>query len=133
MHGIYNQSHQTLLHFGTVDHFTQKRGQRPKFVNLISTNNEITTHYGQHSGTRSCQIVHCCLRLGCTDLDTDRCRMFSSDIAAWSCPNVEGVLRYVLHVRAIEGVETKHCFYTTGFKPRKLFHGRKDNKTNDSN
>ena len=94
-----------------------------KFKSMISIQ-ETLNYFDLHLGTRFCQIIHCRLKLGCSDLNAHRYNRHISDTAKCSCGNFnEDVIHYLFMCRKYQHQRLNMFFYVQGYDVKTTLYG----------
>ena len=93
------------------------------------------SNFDLNLGTRFCQIIHCRLKLGCSDLNADKYNRHISEISRCSCGQFnEDALHYLFVCRNYHNLRSNMYFYTQGYNLKTVLYGNEslDNRTNNN-
>ncbi len=95
------------------------------FKRLLNQNNQYSPKYFDlNFGSRSNQILHCRLRLGCSDLNAEKYHRFISDDPTCSCGHIlEDSLHYFFYCRNFTVIRNNSFFYTKGHDLNTVLYG----------
>ncbi len=95
-----------------------------QFKKLIRPKVNTNTMFDLNFGSRFCQVLHCRLRLGCSDFNSDRYNRFISDNASCSCSqDYEDAFHYFFWCPKFDNIRHKSYFYVKGFSLRDVLNG----------
>ncbi len=105
------------------DPFTSANTIR-EFKSLISPNLTTISIFDLNSGSRFCQIIHCRLRLGCSDLNGDKYNRHLITNPTCHCGyHNEDDVHYFFKCASYQHYRNNMYFYSNGFDLKSVFYG----------
>lgn len=111
---IWNDLPEHIKTLTDLSAFKSALSNRPKSV-----------HFDLNIGSRRCQILHCRLRLGCSDLNADKFNRHISDTSDCLCGHAcENALHYFFVCPRFSQVRTNKFYYVHGFSLETVLRGQ---------
>ena len=105
-----------------------------QFKSMLSVKNNIN-HLDLNLGSRFCQIIHCRLKLECSDLNADRYRRYIYETSECSCGHhYEDATHYLFICPNYQNLRSNMFFYANGYNIKTTPYGNEAlNKSTNTN